>query len=120
MQNNTITHIEIPAPDLARAIAFYSAIFNWKIEIVKEGSYAFFMIGDANTGGGLNAALKVAEEETGCQIVVDVEDIEQNLAAVQAAGGKIILTKTDIGGGHGYYAIFQDPNGNHLQIHSRN
>jgi len=120
MQNNTITHVEIPAPDLAGAIVFYSAIFNWKIEIVKEESYAFFMIGDTNTGGGLNASLKVAKEETGCQIVVDVEDIEQTLAAVQAAGGKIILAKTDIGGGHGYYAVIQDPNGNQLQIHSRN
>ena len=120
MKNNTITHIEIPAPDLAGAIAFYSAVFNWKIEVVKEGSYAFFMIGDTNAGGGLNASLKVAEAETGCQIVVDVEDIEQTLVTIQESGGKLILAKTDIAGGHGYYAIFQDPNGNQIQIHSRN
>ncbi len=44
-QDNTISHIEIPAPDLAKAISFYSTVFNWKIVIVAENSYAYFMIG---------------------------------------------------------------------------
>jgi uncharacterized protein len=118
-QNNTITHIEIPAPDLSKAIDFYSAIFNWKITIAVENSYAFFRVGDTNTGGGLDASLKPAEEKQGCQIVVDVEDIEQTLKKIRQAGGTVTKPKTEIDSGHGFYACFRDPNGNELQLHSR-
>ncbi|WP_257668971.1 VOC family protein [Parapedobacter tibetensis] len=116
-QNNTITHIEIPAPDLMKAIAFYTSVFNWKIEMIAENSYAFFMIGDTNTGGGLDASLKPAPEKCGPQIIVDVNDIEQTLDRIKAAGGSITIEKTRIEGEHGFYAAFQDANGNHLQIH---
>jgi len=51
--NNTITHIEIPAPDLTKAISFYSKIFDWKIEIITENNYAYFVIGETNTEEGL-------------------------------------------------------------------
>ena len=118
-QNNAITHIEIPAPDLAKAISFYSTVFNWKIQMINEGSYAFFRVGDTDTGGGLDASLQPAEEKHGAQVVVDVQDIEQTLAGIEAAGGTVTKTKTEIGGGHGFYACFQDTNGNYLQIHSR-
>jgi len=118
-KNNTITHIEIPAPDLQKAISFYSKIFNWKIEIITENVYAYFIIGDTNTGGGLDTSLTPSKEKSGAQIVIDVEDIDQTLINIQASGGKIIMPKTLIEGGHGFYASFQDPNGNYLQIHSR-
>ena len=118
-QNNTITHIEIPAPDLAKAISFYSIVFNWQIQMINEGSYAFFRVGDTDTGGGLDALLQPAQEKQGAQVVVDVQDIEKTLIDIEAAGGTVTKTKTAIGGGHGFYGCFRDPNGNHLQIHSR-
>jgi len=48
--NHTISHIEIPAPDLERAIAFYANIFMWKVQIMEVGKYAFFRIGDTTSG----------------------------------------------------------------------
>lgn len=119
MKHNTISHIEIPAPDLAKAIAFYSAIFNWTIEIVAENSYAYFRIGDTQTGGGFDASLTPAAEKQGCQVVVDVDSIETTIDQITKAGGSITLPKTEIPGGHGFYAGFRDTNGNHLQIHAR-
>ena len=117
MENNTITHVEIPAPDLAKAIQFYSRVFNWKIDIITPDAYAYFLIGDTNTGGGLDAALQPVNETSGHQICVDVENIADALDKIEKEGGTITKDKTDIGG-HGYYACFKDPNGNHLQIHS--
>ena len=117
--NNTITHIEIPAPNLEKAISFYSELFNWKIEIMVENSYAYFIIGDTNSGGGLDASLKPAQENCGPQIVVDVENIEETLNKIQVLGGIVTKPKTEIDGGHGFYACFKDPNGNYLQVHSR-
>lgn len=118
-EDNTITHIEIPAPDLSKAISFYSKVFNWKIEIITENIYAYFIIGDTKTGGGLDASLNPSEENSGVQIVVDVEDIDGTLKEIKIAGGSITQIKTEIENGHGFYACFRDPNGNHLQIHSR-
>ena len=119
-ENNTITHIEIPAPDLEKATRFYSKLFNWEITIVTEGQYAFFRIGDTQSGGGFDTSLKPAEKNCGPQLTIDVEDISQKLKEIVAAGGKIILDKTEIPGGHGFYAVFCDTNDNYLQLHSRN
>lgn len=117
-QNNTITHIDIPAPDLTKAISFYSQLFNWNIQVVTANSNAFFRIGDTNSGGGFDTSLKPSTEKTGHQICIDVENIEQTIREVKRLGGSIQLPKTEIGGGHGFYAVIQDPNGNSLQIHS--
>jgi predicted enzyme related to lactoylglutathione lyase len=117
----TITHVEIPAPDLSLASAFYAAVFDWKIEVVIENSYSFFMIGDTQTGGGLDASLKPADQGVGTQLVINVDEIDQYLHKIVSAGGAVTQTKTQIGdGGHGYFACFQDPNGNYLQIHCDN
>lgn len=117
-EDNTITHIEIPAPDLQKAIDFYSKVFNWEIQIVQPGVYAFFRIGKTNSGGGFDTSLKPAAERYGPQITVDVENIEAALQKIAENGGVITLPKTEIGEGHGFYACFRDTNGNYLQVHA--
>lgn len=115
--NCTITHIEIPAPDLELAAKFYSEAFGWHVENVMEG-YSIFRIGDTNTGGGFATSLSPAPENTGPQVVIDVADIGATLVLIESLGGRTTLGKTEIGGGHGYYAAFQDPLGNFMQLHS--
>ncbi len=117
--NNTITHIEIPAPDFQGTIDFYSKILNWKIQVVVPGGYAFFRIGDTNSGGGFDASLKVAADRHGTQVVVDVDDIAETLSKIESLGGKTTIPRTEIDGGQGFYAGFTDINGNHLQVHSK-
>jgi predicted enzyme related to lactoylglutathione lyase len=34
------------------------------------------------------------------------------------AGGKVLLTKTEIGGGRGFFAYFEDTEGNRVGLHS--
>ena len=116
---NSITHIEIPAPDLQKAIDFYGKIFDWQIQVVEPNRYAFFRIGEGNSGGGFDASLQPAPERIGHQIVVDVDDIDLTLQQIINAGGQKILEKTEIPGGHGFYAVFKDPQGNSMQLHSR-
>lgn len=115
---HTITHIEIPAPSLDSAIRFYSEAFDWKIEIIND-KYAFFMIGNTSTGGGLDATLVPAAKNCGPQVCIDVDHIDETLGKIESLGGSIIMPKTEIPDGHGFYACFQDPNHNYLQIHSR-
>ena len=120
MENqHTITHIEIPAPDIDKAKDFYSKVFGWQVEVMPDKTYAMFRIGDSNSGGGFDTSTKPAAEKVGPGIVIDVEDINSKLEEIKNAGGKVIQEKTEIPGGYGFYARFQDSNGNHLQIHSR-
>ena len=116
---HTITHIDIPAPDLDKAMAFYSKVFDWGIELVTAEHYAFFRIGNTGAGGGLDASLVPATEKTGPQLTIDVENIEQALQMIEEHGGSIYQEKTEIPGGHGFYAVFTDPNHNYIQLHSR-
>ncbi len=116
---HTISHIEIPAPDFNKAIDFYSSVFGWGIEVITVDHYAFFTIGNTGKGGGFDASLMAAPEKTGPQLVIDVENIDDKLKEIENNGGKIITAKTEIPGGHGFYAVFLDPNHNYLQIHSR-
>ena len=115
---NTITHIEIPAPDLGKAIEFYSSVFDWEIQIVQPGSYAYFIIEKDKSGGGFDCSLKPAEVKCGPQVVIDVDDIDDTLRKIREKGGIVTMPKTAIAGGHGFYACFRDINKNHLQIHS--
>jgi hypothetical protein len=117
--NHTISHIEIPAPDLQKAIDFYSKVFGWETEVMPDKTYAVFRIGKSGTGGGFDTFAKPAPEGTGPGIVIDVDDINSKLEEIEKAGGKVILKKTEIQGGFGFYAKFRDLNGNYLQIHSR-
>lgn len=116
---HTITHIEIPAPDLNKAIAFYSEIFEWGIEVVTVDHYAFFTIGNTGAGGAFDASLMPAAENIGPQLTIDVENIDDTLQKIKNNGGTVTLEKTEIPGGHGFYAVFTDPNHNYLQLHSR-
>jgi predicted enzyme related to lactoylglutathione lyase len=53
--------------------------------------------------------LKPAKEKCGLQMTIDVDGISVKLEEIEKAGGKIILGKTEIPGGHGVYACFHDP-----------
>jgi predicted enzyme related to lactoylglutathione lyase len=120
MENaHTITHIEIPAPNLQKAINFYSNVFGWETEVLPDKTYAVFRIGGSQSGGGFDTSTKPAPENVGPGLVINVVDILAKLDEIKSAGGKIVQKKTEIPGGYGFYARFVDPNGNYMQIHSR-
>jgi predicted enzyme related to lactoylglutathione lyase len=114
-----IEHIEIPAPDFTKAIEFYTNVFRWGIELVTVDHYAFFKIGNSGTGGAFDSSLMPAPEKTGPQLVISVTNMEQIMREIKDQGGTIVMGKTEIPGGHGFYSIFQDPNKNYMQLHSR-
>lgn len=101
------------------AMKFYSEVFGWKADLMPDGTYAMFSIGDTKTGGGFDSSTKSSKEKTGPGLVINVEDIPAKLADIKKAGGKIVQEKTEIAGSYGFYDRFQDTNGNHLQIYSR-
>ncbi len=116
MKTATICYIEIPAPDVEKAGAFYSTVFGWKItpSDLTARSYWMFSTGENQLMGGLTPDLRV--QEAGVILYIKVDDILEKLKLIEKEGGLVVKGKSDIGGGYGYSAIFADPNGNQLGL----
>lgn len=108
-----ICHLEIPSKNVADSAAFYGAVFGWETDVRGEGEYGVFRMGDGNEGGFDPSE---SPTESGILPYVEVADIPDTLAKIEAAGGKVIRQKTPVGGPHGFYALFADPHGNRLGI----
>lgn len=88
-----ICHVEIPVTDLERAKGFYSKAFGWEVEQVFGGEYATFKTG-SEPGGGF---AKVEEVRPGGALFyLMVEDREEKLREIEAAGGKRRWEKTEL------------------------
>ena len=114
-----ICHIEIPAPDLKKAIAFYTNVFGWTVEQppLMAGHYALWR-GEGRTGGFDAHAKPAPVKRPGVGLYLAVPSIPRALKQIERAGGKVLEKKTAIGGGFGHYAVFIDPNGNRMNVWS--
>lgn len=110
-----VCHIEVPAPDLAKAMRFYGEVFGWEIGEQLGPNYCIWHAGDL--GGGFSADMAPCDD--GMNVVLGVEDIPAKLEEIAKAGGAVVKGKTEIGGGYGFYALFKDPNGNRLGLWSK-
>ncbi|MGQ9706797.1 MAG: VOC family protein [bacterium] len=116
---HNICHIEIPSICLKTSKEFYENVFGWKVEIAPDMSYAMWEPGEG-PGGGFNPVKETCscskELPEMCSLFyIKVDCIESKTKDIEAAGGKILKTKTEVAG-YGYYAIFEDPAGGVVAI----
>lgn len=111
-----ICYVEIPAPDLEKASSFYSAVFDWTVtpSNLNDSPYWEFRSGDRGMTGGL--VQNRPPRAGGALFYLNVTDIENTLNHIERAGGTVVRKKFEIGGGHGFSALFKDPNGNELGL----
>ena len=100
-----LNYVELPTSDIGSAKAFYEAAFGWSMTSFGP-SYAATTSGDTDVGLQADAA----EASKAPLPVIDVENLEAALAAVQAAGGRIIREIFAFPGGRRFH--FLDPSGN--------
>jgi predicted enzyme related to lactoylglutathione lyase len=102
-------YIELPASDIVAARAFYTQAFGW--ELTGFGpTYACTMTGDVDIGLQGDPA-----EATRAPLpVIAVDDLEAALAAVTAAGARIVRPIFAFPGGRRFQ--FLDPHGNELAV----
>ena len=120
---NRVTHFDVYADDVDRAIAFYQNVFGWSIEKVEGMDYWLITTGDGEPG--INGGLSKRESPTqgtipqfGFTCTVDVEDVRTAFAAAVAAGGSEIHQPDQVPG-VGYLAYVRDTEGNHLGLMQR-
>jgi predicted enzyme related to lactoylglutathione lyase len=114
---NTIVHFEIPADDVQRAKKFYEDAFGWKISDPWNMNY--FMVETKDKGEeGINGGL-MQRKMPGQPFMnyINVPSIDESLKAIEKAGGKVAMPKTEIGSGMGWIAAFIDTEGNIMGFH---
>ncbi|MGY6647321.1 VOC family protein [Wenyingzhuangia sp. IMCC45574] len=123
---NAINWFEIPATNYERAKEFYTTVLDIQVEDhhmpeqnVKYGMLPYDKDSDG-VGGGIAVMEGLTPTTDGPTIYLNGgDDLSVALSKVEAAGGKVIMPKTDIGE-NGFMAQFIDSEGNRLALHSWN
>ena len=102
-----LDYLELPAGDIAATRRFYEGAFGWTMTEFAP-TYAATTTGDTDIG--LQA--DEAEQPAAPLPIIEVADVEAALAAVEAAGGKIVKPVFAFPGGRRFH--FTDPSGNQL------
>ncbi len=121
-----VNWFEIYTSDFARAKKFYTEVFKCTLTDLPMNSsnhpdmqYAVFA-GYENASGTNGALVKmnlVQPSVGGTLVYFATTEINAELARVEAAGGKIIRDKQNIGN-YGFIALIEDTEGNMIGLHS--
>jgi predicted enzyme related to lactoylglutathione lyase len=124
MMHNAVNWFEIPVADFDRAKNFYSAIYDYEMpEMMMGPNRMGFLLYDMQKGG-IGGAIQKGDDyqpsaSGGVRIYLNGgADLNVVLNRVEKAGGKIMLAKTQITPDLGYFATFEDTEGNHISLHS--
>ncbi len=121
---NAISWFEIPATDLNRAQKFYEHIFEIKMSVLdlQNIKMRLFPTDDPmGVGGSIvdSGGFHKPSSTDGPLLYLNANpDVQNALNKVEAAGGKIMLPKTEISPAFGYMAVILDTEGNRIALHS--
>lgn len=105
---NPFIHIELQTRDLAKAKAFYTALFDWRFDDVPGMGYSMLDVGEG-TGGGM---MQAKEPKSSSQWIpfVEVDDVHGTTQRVRMLGGTVLKGPAEVPG-YGWYSVITDPTG---------
>lgn len=123
---NPVVHFEFPGKDMERMKEFYSKAFGWKLNQLgpEMGNYVVAHTGETDekgmikNPGQINGGFYKASEDPMSQhpsVVIAVQNLEQAIENVKAAGGTIHGEPYDIPG-VGKYVSMIDTEGNRVSL----
>jgi len=122
---HAISWFEIPATDLTRAQKFYETIFDMQMIPLDLPNFKMRMFPLQDMQNGVGGALvdsggfhKPSATEGPLIYLNGNPDVQQVLNKVEAAGGKIMVPKTEISPEYGFMAVMMDTEGNRIALHS--
>ena len=124
VQKNAISWVEIPAADLDRAQKFYEAILGINMipmEFPNLKMRMFPLEDMMGVGGALCHAgdfFKPSGTDGPLVYLNANPDVQNVLDKVEAAGGTILVPKTEITPEYGNMAVIMDTEGNRIAFHS--
>src|SRR5258706_13548182 len=104
-------HVELAANGLAKAKAFYTKLFGWKLQDMPMpggGTYTMLDVGEG-TGGGMMTAQPPGSPPR-WQAYVGVDDVAASTRKAKELGAKVMMDKTEIADA-GWMSVIVDPTG---------
>ncbi|HEX2617923.1 MAG TPA: VOC family protein [Flavobacteriales bacterium] len=122
--SNSLNWFEICATNIGRAQKFYEKVFGITMDAseMMGMKMAFFPadMGNGKANGGIVQSDMHKPSMDGTIVYLNANpDLAKPLANVEAAGGKVIMPKTQITPEIGYMAFFIDSEGNRMGLHSQ-
>jgi uncharacterized protein len=114
---NPFVHVELQTKDVAKAKAFYSALFGWKLEDMPlpggGGGYTMINVGEG-TGGGMfnNPDPNVPPFWLA---YVGVDDVAVSTKRAKELGATVMQDVTQVGD-FGKMSVLTDPTGAHIAL----
>jgi predicted enzyme related to lactoylglutathione lyase len=108
-------HVELLTGDRERAKQFYGAVFGWRLDDLPGADYTMVTTSENGIESGLGGLAQVTglapAAANGIVPYIRPENFDTTLAAIERAGGEVLIPKTDVMG-YGWFAHFRDPDGN--------
>jgi hypothetical protein len=121
---NAVSWFEIPATDLDRAQKFYETIFGMSL-VAMDLAQIKMRIFPLEDRMGIGGAIVYCpgfyspSATDGPLLYLNANpDVQLVLDKIVAAGGKIMIPKTEISPDFGHMAVFLDTEGNRIALHS--
>jgi predicted enzyme related to lactoylglutathione lyase len=107
--HHEIDYVELSALDVAAAKRFYVAAFGWRFN-----DYGPDYAGIQGEGREVGGLCKGAARPGGPLVVLFSERLDETLARVREAGGRVVKEPFEFPGGRRFH--FADPSGNELAV----
>ena len=106
---NPFVHVELSTTDLPKARAFYSQLFDWKLEDMSmdDGTYTLINVGEG-TGGGM--MMTPPGGPTAWLPYVLVDNVAAATKKAKSLGATVMKDVTEVKG-MGSFSILVDPTG---------
>lgn len=123
--NNAISWFEIGTTDLDRATKFYETIFGLSLVPMDLPNIKMRMFPVEDPQHGIGGAIvdsggfhKPSGTDGPLIYLNGNPDVQTVLDKVEAAGGKVLVPKTEISPEYGFMAVIIDTEGNRIGLHS--
>jgi uncharacterized protein len=116
---NALNWFDIPVVDLDRATEFYGTILGATLTRYSAPGIEGALFPPAEVTGTLLKGEGFVPSHDGSVVYLNGgDDLSAILDRVPASGGTVLLGKTEIGGGRGFFAYFEDTEGNRIGLNS--
>src|SRR5947209_18933056 len=107
---NPFCHVELNTTDVSKAKAFYTKLFDWKLEDIPmpDGSYTMIGVGEGTGGGLLKNPMPGVPSFWLAYVLVD--DIGAATRKAESLGAKIVRDSIEVPD-MGWLSIIADPTG---------
>ena len=122
-RTSAVAWFEIPSRDLSRAKRFYETILECTMQSEEfahmEEEICIFPAEQTGVSGALVRRNFQRPGSEGTMVYLSCDGkLDAVLSKVTAAGGRVIVPRTPVPGGHGAFACMRDSEGNHVGLHT--